>query len=300
MQDKKQSNQMKKTILITGVTGAVGGATALEIARTGAAVILLARNKIKLENLKQEISEATGNNDIDIIVADLSDISSVKNAVQKIKQKFNRLDALVNVAAIYKSKRILTKDNLETMFATNHLGPFILTNELTGLLIASKPSRIITVTAPSTTKINFENLQGEKKFSALTSFGASKMMNLLFTYALSKRLKNSGVTACAFFPGLVKSGLTKEMPFLLKFLFRLKASKPDRAAKMLSRLAIDPMFSTTNGKFFKFNGKEIKSSAYSYDSDIQEKLWKISEDLSLIKKQDTKAKAEFFAENILA
>jgi NAD(P)-dependent dehydrogenase (short-subunit alcohol dehydrogenase family) len=271
---------MNKTILITGVTGTIAGATALEIAKSGATVVLLARNKNKLEKLKIEISQKSGNNNIDILIADLSDIASVKNAVKEFKQKYYRLDALVNVAAVYRSKREVTKDNLEVMFATNHLALFILTNELLDLLKASQPARILTVTAPSTTKLNFDDLQGEKKFSALNFFGGSKMMNLMFTYSVARRLEGAGVTATALHPGLVKSDLTKEMPSILKYIFGLMAGKPDEAANMLCSLAIDSKYSNSNGKFFKFNGKEIKSSSYSYDNELQEKLWTISKQLS--------------------
>jgi NAD(P)-dependent dehydrogenase (short-subunit alcohol dehydrogenase family) len=272
---------MNKTILITGVTGTIAGATALIIAKTGATVVMLARNKNKIEKIKTEISQKSGNNNIDILIADFSDISSVKNVVKEFKQKYNRLDALINVAAVYRSKREVTKDNLELMFTTNHLAPFILTNGLLDILKTSKSARIITVTAPSTTKLNFDDLQGAKKFSALNSFGGSKMMNLMFTYALARRIDGTGVTSAALHPGVVKSGLTKEMPSILKFIFGLMAGKPDKAAKMLCSLAIDSKYSNSNGKFYKFNGKEIKSSSYSYDKELQEKLWTISEQLSL-------------------
>ena len=270
---------MQNIILITGVTGAIGGAAALEIAKTGATVVLLARNKNKLEQVKKEIVAKSGNNDIDIIVADLSEIASVKNAVTIFKQKYNRLDALVNVAAVYNGKRETTKDNLEAMFAINHLAPFILTNGLLDLLKESK-GRITTVSAPSTTKLNFDDLQGVKKFGALSAFGASKTMNLMFTYAMARRLEGTGVTATVLHPGVVKSDLTTEMPAILKFIFGLFAGKPDKAAAMLTALATDKKYETVNGKFFKYDGKELKSSSYSYDQVLQEKLWRLSEHLA--------------------
>jgi NAD(P)-dependent dehydrogenase (short-subunit alcohol dehydrogenase family) len=271
---------MNKTVLITGVTGTIGRATALEIAKSGATVVLLSRNRNKLEWVKTEISQKSANNKIEILVADFSDISSVKSAAKELKQKYNQLDALVNIAAVYKKRREITKDNLELMFATNHLAPFILTNELLDLLKASKPSRIITVTAPSVTKLNFNDLQGQGKFSSLNSFGGSKMMNLMFTYSLARRIEGTGVSAVALHPGLIKSNLTKEMPSFLKYITRLMSDKPDKAAKMLCSLAIDNKFEGSNGKFYKFDGKEIKSNKYSYDKELQEKLWTISEELS--------------------
>ena len=271
---------MGKSVLITGATGALGKATALEIAGSGAKIILLGRDKSKLETVKNEISKESGNNDIEIIVADLSDISSTKNAVEEFRIKHDRLDVLVNIAAVYRGKRELTKDKLEVMFATNHLGPFILTAGLLKLLKNSEQPRIIYVSAPSTTKLKFDDLQGEKKFSALNAFGASKMMNIMFTHLLSRRLDCTGITASVFHPGLMNSDLIKEMPGFFKFLVKILAKKPEKAAKMLGRIAIDSEYAGTSGTFYKFNGDIIKSSDYSYDTEIQDKLWEISAQLA--------------------
>jgi NAD(P)-dependent dehydrogenase (short-subunit alcohol dehydrogenase family) len=271
---------MNKTVLITGVTGTIGKATAIEIAKTGAALVLLARNKIRLESVRNEIVLKTGNDNVDILLSDFSAINSVKGAADQFKQKYSRLDALVNIAAVFKSQREITTDNLEMMFAINHLAPFVLTTRLTDLLKASKPARIITITAPSVTKLNFDDLQGEKKFSALNAFGASKMMNLLFTYSLARRLEGTGVSASALHPGLVRSDLTNEMPSILRNITRLMSGKPDNAARMICSLSIGANYPDINGKFYKFSGKELRSSAYSYDKELQDKLWLISEQLS--------------------
>jgi NAD(P)-dependent dehydrogenase (short-subunit alcohol dehydrogenase family) len=168
------------------------------------------------------------------------------------------------------------------MFATNHLGPFVLTNELLELLKAGRPSRIITISAPSTTKINFEDIHGKKNFSSgfIGAFGASKMMNLMFTYTLARKIEDSGVTASVLHPGLVKSDLTNEMPAFLNFIFKNISGKPDKAARMIYNLSVDSKYQNSNGTFFKYDGKEIKSSKYSYDRTMQEKLWTISEELT--------------------
>jgi NAD(P)-dependent dehydrogenase (short-subunit alcohol dehydrogenase family) len=271
---------MQKTILVTGVTGAIGKATALEIAKTKAKVVLLARNRQKLEAVKAELTKQSGNNAIDILVADLSDIASVKNAAAQFKQNYDRLDVLVNIAAVHRGKREVTKSGLEMMFATNHLGVFVLTNQLLELLKASKPSRIVTVSAPSTTKVNFDDLQSEKNFAGINRFFASKMMNLLFTYDLADRLKGTGVTATVFHPGAVKSEITNEMPGLLKFIFGVLSTGPDKAAKALRNLAVSEKYEGVSGKFFDFKENERKSSDYSHDKAIQQKLWKVSEALS--------------------
>ena len=270
-----------KTVLITGVTGAIGKATAIELAKNSCRIVLLGRNAEKVSAVKSEISKITGNTNIDLAIADLSEQKSIKQAVQNIKEKYSFLNALVNVAGIFTKNRLENSAGLEYMFATNHLGPFVLTTELLDLLKEGK-CRIITVSAPSTTKINFNDLQSKNKFSAgfLGSFGASKMMNLMFSYALARRLDGTGATANVYHPGLVKSNLTNEMPAILNFIIKTISNKPDKAAIMLCRLAIDKEFENTNGKFFRFDGKEIKSSEYSYNQEFQDKLWNISEQLA--------------------
>lgn len=272
---------MKKTILITGATGAIGKATAMELANQNCHLILLGRNSRKLSVVKNEIIQATTNNHIDVFVADLSEPQSILKATAEIKAKYTFLNTLINVAAIFRRDRLENSMGLEYMFATNHLGPFILTNELLELLKSSKPSRIVTVSAPSTTKIKFEDLQGKKKFSAgfMGAFGATKMMNLMFTYALAKRLEGTGVTANVFHPGLVKSNLTREMPALMNFIFKKISSEPDKAAKMLCKLAIDEEYENSNGRFLTLESKELKPNTYSRNKDLQEKLWTLSEEL---------------------
>jgi NAD(P)-dependent dehydrogenase (short-subunit alcohol dehydrogenase family) len=273
---------MKRTVLITGPTGVIGKATAMELAKNNCHVILLGRNPDKLSEVKSEIIQETKNNDIETVVADLSEPKSIRQAVALIKNNHATLNALVNVAAIFKSRRLENSLGYELMFATNHLGPFILTKELLDLLKAGKPARVVTVSAPSTTKINFEDIGGSKKFSAgfLGAFGASKMMNIMFTYALARRLEGTGVTTSVFHPGLVKSDLTKEMPAFLYFIFKTISSAPGNAAKMLCNLTLDSKYENSNGKFLKYDGKEIKSNKYSYDKGLQEKLWSVSEQLS--------------------
>jgi len=104
-------------------------------------------------------------------------------------------------------------------------------------------------------------------------------MNLMFTYALARRLEGSGVTCSVFHPGLVKTELTREMPALMHFIFKSISGKPDKPARMLCALAIDPAYASSNGTFLGASGKPVKSNAYSHEVQLQEKLWALSEDL---------------------
>lgn len=270
-----------KTILLTGVTGAIGRATALELARARHHLVLLSRNREKLEALQRKIMVETGNERSEILVADLSDPASVRAATNELKRNHKSLNALVNIAAVFTRKRQESSSGHERMLATNHLGPFLLTTELLDLLKAGQPARIITVAAPSTTKINFDALEGKEKgsFSFMQAFGSSKMMNLMFCYALARRLEGSGVTTSVFHPGLVKSELIRELPAPLKFFMNFFSGKPDRAAKMLARLATDEDYLDSNGTFYTFSGKMIRSNDYSHNTELQEKLWTLSEKL---------------------
>jgi NAD(P)-dependent dehydrogenase (short-subunit alcohol dehydrogenase family) len=270
-----------KTVLVTGATGSIGKATALELAKNNNRVILLGRNAEKVKSVQAEIIKITGNSSVDHVVADLSEPASVKAVIEEVKKKTPGLDALVNVAAIFKKNREENSKGHEYTFAANHLGPFMLTNGVLDMIKASK-GRIVTVSAPSTTKVNFEDLHGKNKYSGgfMGAFGASKMMNLMFSYALARRLEGSGASSIVYHPGLVKSELTKDMPAFLNFIFKSMSSPPEKAAGMLGKLAVDQNYANANGKFYKVGGKEIKSSQYSYDKDLQEKLWDVSAKLS--------------------
>lgn len=273
---------INKIVAVTGVTGSIGKATAIELAKRGCHVILLARDTSKLTAVRDDIIKATGNKYIETVTIDLSEPKSIKKAVAEIKSKHNSINALVNVAAIFKPKREENSEGHEYMFATNHLGPFMLTNQLLDLLKKGAPARVVTVSAPSTTKINFEDIDSKQKFSSgfLGVFGATKSMNIIFTYALAEKLKGSGVTTSVFHPGLVKSKLTSKMPSLMNTIIQWLSGSPDQAAKMLTDLTVADKYLNSNGTFFKYNGKELSAGKYHNDKYVQERLWKLSEQLT--------------------
>jgi NAD(P)-dependent dehydrogenase (short-subunit alcohol dehydrogenase family) len=224
------------------------------------------------------VISATGNAAVDLVLVDLSSQESIQRMVAAFGERYDRLDVLINNAAVYLSKRATTADGLEMMFATNHLGPFLLTNLLLDSLKRSTPARVLVVTAPSTTPLEFDNLQGEKRFRSLQAFGVTKMCNLLFTYELARRLTGTGVTVNAVHPGLVKSDLMKEAPLVMRWLTRLASTTPEKAASSLAYLASAPELLSVTGGFFK-DGKPIQSNEYSHDASVQARLWDVSIDL---------------------
>lgn len=264
-----------KVCIVTGANRGIGKATAKALAQLGATVILACRNKESGEIAKADIISATSNSNVELMLVDLSIQDSIRKLVSEFGDKYDHLDVLINNAGVYKSQREMTPDGLETMFATNHMGPFLLTNLLLDRLKASSPARVLVVTAPSTTSIEFDNLQGEKQFNSLRAFGKSKMGNLLFTYELARRLEGSGVTVNAVHPGLSKTGLMKEAPVILRWLTGLASKTPEKAAGSLAYLASSADMANTSGKFFT-DKKEIESNQYSHDQNVQRKLWEVS------------------------
>ena len=207
------------TVLVTGSTGAVGGSAATELVRAQHHLVLLGRDLNRLSKTARSIEASQGGARVDTVECDLSSLKSVRTAASEIVERFPRIDGLVNAAAVFVRDRRLTADGFETMFATNHLGPFLLTNLLLERLTASAPARVVTVSAPSTSQLDFDDLGGERRWGALNQFGRSKMANLLFAYALARRQPPAQLTSNIMFPGLVRSGLMKEANVALRAIF---------------------------------------------------------------------------------
>jgi NAD(P)-dependent dehydrogenase (short-subunit alcohol dehydrogenase family) len=206
-------------------------------------------------------------------------MKSVRQAAADLLNRLPRVDALVHSAAVFLPERRVTPEGFETMFATNHLGPYLLTNLLLDRLRGSARSRVITVSAPSTSEIDFEDLQGERKWSALTQFGRTKMANLLFAYGLGRRETPSLLTSNVLFPGLVKSGLMRNANAAVRGLSGLMSKPPEAAGNALAWLATDPGVGDLSGKFYKLT-KPDDSNEYSRDPSNQDRLWALSAQLA--------------------
>ena len=269
----------KKVVVVTGVTSGIGKALATGLARSGENVVLVARDAQRGSMIQEEIKSQSQNPEIDLVLSDLSSLSSVRNAAAIIKSKHEKIDVLINNAAIYKSRREPSMDGFELMFVTNHLGPFLFTHLLLDPLLTSGSARILNISAPSSTQLDFDDLQREKKFNSLNVFGATKMMNLLFTFELARRLENMGVTVNAVHPGLARSSLMNETSAPMRFLLRLASAPAERVAVDIIRVALDPEFEKVTGRFFH-KAKEIEPAAYAHDRTAQQRLWEVSSNLT--------------------
>lgn len=262
------------TVVVTGATGAVGSATATLLARRGARVVAMARPSDRLDHLVERLGGA--DNRISSVPVDLSSLSSVRWAAREINRAGGHVDALLNVAAVFASRYQKTPDGFELMLATNYFGPFLLTNLLRDRLLAG--GRVITVTAPSTTHVDMERLFSKDDFNALYTFGATKALDLMFTFELARRANRWDVRANAFHPGLVRSELMRDAPRAIRLASRLVSGSPDRAAQDLVELALSPAHAGTTGWFFK-GTRRIEPPKTATEESAQSALWRRTAEL---------------------
>jgi NAD(P)-dependent dehydrogenase (short-subunit alcohol dehydrogenase family) len=274
-----------KVFVVTGATSGIGKALAAELAKTAETIVIVAREAGRGSTALRELIRETKNRDIDMQLCDLSIMSSVRNLAEILKSRYEKVDVLVNNASVHRRKRAVTVDGYEEMFAANHLGPFLLTNllleHLQNAVQTNGSARILNITAPSTVPLDFDDLQAERTFNSLKTFGATKTANLLFTFELARRLEHTGITVNAIHPGLARSGLMKEAFFPMRILTRLASSPPEKVVGPIVQAATAPEFEKTTGKFLH-NGKEIEVPASALDRAAQQRLWEISESLSML------------------
>jgi NAD(P)-dependent dehydrogenase (short-subunit alcohol dehydrogenase family) len=277
-------NMTGKICLITGGNSGIGKATAVRLAKMGATVVIVSRNKEKGETAVTDIIAKSGNNNVELIQADMSSQSSIHKLAEDFKARHEKLRLLINNAGVYLTKRSETEDGVESTFAINHLGPFLLTSLLLDTLKTSAPSRIVNVTsdAHNGAKINFEDLQGEKRFSGWQAYGQSKLAMILFTHELAKKLEGTGVTVNSAHPGVVRTNFAKNNGGIVMLGFRFLGIffiSPESSAKRILYVATSGDLEGVTGKYFT-KMHEVRSSPESYDDDAARRLWLVSEQLA--------------------
>jgi len=282
--DTKTGPLYGKVCLVTGSSSGIGKATARGLALLGATVVLACRDSGRGEAARQEIVRESYNEDVSVGLVDLARFESVRSFADDFRQRFSRLDVLVNNAGIYASKRVVTADGFEATFAINHLAHFLLTNLLLDFLKSSAPSRIVNVSsaAHSGGHINFNNLQGERKYSGWKSYPQSKLANVLFTYELARRLEGTGVTVNCVHPGTVRTNFARNNGGFMGLIVRVFAPlmlSPEQGAKTVVWLASSPEVEHSTGKYFA-KQSEMKSSKVSYDLEVAKHLWEVSRELT--------------------
>ncbi|HVB22607.1 MAG TPA: SDR family oxidoreductase [Ktedonobacteraceae bacterium] len=280
-----------KICLVTGSTSGIGKVTARELANRGATVVLVSRNRAKGEATQAEIKQTTGNQQVELLVADLSLLKDVRRLATEFQQTHRHLHLLVNNAGGAYPTRTLTSEGLEATLAVNYLAPFLLTELLLDTLKVSAPARIVNVSSTTHTSasIEFDNLQGEKKYTNLGNYSQAKLALLLWTYELARRLEGTGVTVNALHPGVVASNFTDGMggpASLVMKLFKPFLLTVDKGAQTTLYLATSPQVEGVSGKYF-VKSQEKKSSSRSYDQTVGLRLWEVTEQLVARSMQQT-------------
>ncbi|KAM9860229.1 retinol dehydrogenase 12 [Aulostomus maculatus] len=213
-----------KTAIVTGANSGIGKYIAMDFARRGAHVILACRSESLGTAALKEIQEKTGNSDVHLRLVDLSSLNSVREFAQKILEEEKALHILVNNAAVSGLPRQITKDGFDTSFATNHLGPFLLTSLLLDLIKRSAPARIVTVSSVNHKRgqVDFSHFHGENlTYSMDVVYNHTKLHNIICTNELARRLQGAGVTANSVHPGIVMTGVMRHYPFWIRCIFNL-------------------------------------------------------------------------------
>ncbi len=273
-----------KTVLVTGASRGIGKAAATGLAKLGAAVGIVARDAARGAAAVDDITAVSGNRDVHLFVADLSIQAEVRRLAHEVDDRLGRLDVLINNAGAVNMTRNVTADGIETTFAVNHLAYFLLTTLLLPMLEASAPSRIVNVSSAAAkgAAIDFDDLQGEQRYSGWRAYAQSKLANILFTEELARRLEGTGVTANCLHPGVIRSGFGKNGRGLMRLGWILAGpflASPEKGAETIVYLASSPEVAGVTGKYF-YRCREASAPAAAHDRLLAASLWDVSEELT--------------------
>ena len=272
-----------KTALVTGANSGIGLETARELARRGYRVVMLCRNAERAAGAKADIDASVPGATTEIVLADLSEQASVRTAAAEILGRLERLDLLVNNAGLTLRKYQRSSEGHDLMLATNHLGPFLLTNLLLPLLEASAPARIVNVASDAHRwgRLHFEDIEATRGygFMSFPRYGETKLMNILFTRSLAKRLAGTGVTVNALHPGAVATNIGAP-PKLIGGITKIILKTPAQGARTSVYLATSPEVEGVTGSYYAKNKNHDKKLAKrAKDDALAEQLWEASAEL---------------------
>ena len=277
-----------KRVIITGGNSGIGYQVAKQLAEKGWSVTLFCRREEAAEQACEEIRQQTGNQHVDYILVDLSDIKSVREAAEQYIQKEDFLDVLINNAADFDlsvKKPILTKDGLEKQFATNVVAPFLLSILLKGLLEKSESGRIINISSQGLIlypfmKLDFENLSGQKHYSPAKTYYQNKLALLMLSLYMRKHWK--GVKVQAIRVSNVKVDMSRYNHFsaFMKNLYKIKSKfsiSPEEMAKVYTALSTEDGY---DGFLYDEKYREVKANRSAYEEEEQAKLYSLLEQLT--------------------
>jgi NAD(P)-dependent dehydrogenase (short-subunit alcohol dehydrogenase family) len=274
-----------KVVMITGANSGIGKETAIQLAKKGATIIMVCRDRERGGAFLKEIKGLGNSDNVKLYIADLADQNSIRAMVAEFRRDHDKLHVLINNAGLILYKRETTPEGYGATFAINHLGHFLLTYLLLNILETSAPRRIINVSSGTHkwAKLNLDNIHLEENYGRFRAYGNSKLYNIMFTYELARRLKGSGISVNALHPGAVRTNFARNnkgiLSKLILYLLRAFMISVEKGARTSIYLASSPEVENVTGKYFIKNQMR-KSSEISYDRAAQLRLWKISEELT--------------------
>jgi NAD(P)-dependent dehydrogenase (short-subunit alcohol dehydrogenase family) len=284
-QKTTQARMDGKLCIITGATSGVGYQTARRLAQGGASVVLVCRNLHKATQVQAELRQTYGTQ-VDVMQADFSRLTEVRQVSVAILAKYPCIDVLINNAGLHNTSRILTEDGFETVFCVNHLASFLLTRLLLDRIVSSAPSRILQVNSQGHRfgGLDISDLSWQRRrYRGLQGYGASKVAQLLTMWELAERLQGTGVTINAMHPGEVRSNIGMNngpvYRFYKRFLISWMLKDPVISGEAIYYLVAAPEMAAVTGKFFNLTIDE-KPAANALDRELGKRIWAISEQLT--------------------
>ncbi len=263
-----------KVILVTGATDGIGYETARELKRRGATLLVHGRNESRLKRTVTDLESLDGAGEVRGYRADFSSLEQVRSMADRILEREERLHVLINNAGVYMTEREESEEGYEMTFAVNHLAPFLLTLRLRELLQKSAPSRVVNVAslAHQGSRMDPDNLQGQREWSAYSSYSLSKLCNILFTRELARRLEGTGVVTNSLHPGVISTKL-------LHAGFAMSGASVREGARTSLFLALSDEGGEKTGRYFS-SERETQPSGEAQDDSAARRLWEISERLT--------------------
>lgn len=270
---------MKPVAVITGTTHGIGRVTARELARAGHHVVMLCRDAAASLAVAEEIRAAVPDASLAHVRCDLSSLDSVRRAAEQVLAQPQPLALLVNNAGMAPTRRAMSVDGIELSFATNHLGPFLLTELLRPRLAPGGRIVIVGSRAHLRPSLPLASVTDPKaRFSSVAAYARSKLANLQHSFALARRVRDLNVNC--LHPGIIDSNLLPKWLRLVKPLISGPIFDVERGARTTLFLALAPEAAQLNGCYLDEHGRVTEASALARDIERQEELWALSERLA--------------------